>query len=122
MSDKTDKWLRLADRDITTAKVNLKGKQYLWVGFLCHLIVEKSLKAVIADKTNEMPPRIHNLVKLAQLAGLYDDLTETEQELLDVLIPMQIEARYKEYKDTIRKSLTPQGWKALLTRTEEFYV
>jgi len=112
--------LRLCDSDVVTAKVNLKGKQYLWVGFLCHLIVEKSLKAVIAEKTNEMPPKIHNLVRLAELGDVYNDLSEVQVNLLDTLTPMQIDGRYEEYKDAIRKTLSPEKCKQLLAETEPF--
>jgi len=120
MSEKTDYWISLAERDVPTAKVNLKGKQYLWVGFLCHLIVEKSLKAVIADITDEIPPKIHKLTRLAELAGMVDELSESQRSLLNTLTPMHIEAQYEDNKNTIRKKFTPQGWKNLLSETEEF--
>ena len=37
--------------------------------FFVHLAIEKALKALVTRKTAEVPPRIHNLPKLAQLAG-----------------------------------------------------
>jgi len=120
MSDKTDYWLRLADEDVISAKVMLKGKRYLWVGFLCHLIVEKSLKAVIAERTNDVPPKIHNLRRLADKAGLINDLSSSQQSLLSKLTNMHIDGRYEEYKDAIRQTLPPEICKTLITETEAF--
>ena len=37
-------WLDLAAYDLETADVMLRGKRYLYVGFMCHQVVEKSLK------------------------------------------------------------------------------
>ncbi|MBI4556518.1 MAG: HEPN domain-containing protein [Candidatus Hydrogenedentes bacterium] len=38
--------------------------------FLAHLALEKALKAQVCRHTGEVPPRIHNLPKLATLAGV----------------------------------------------------
>jgi len=120
MSDKTDKWLRMCDNDVKTTKINLEGEQYMWVSFHCHLIVEKALKAVIAEITDEMPPRIHNLKKLAEIALLYDDLSDTQRDLLKNLTPMNIDGRYEEYDDNFEEVLTPQECATLLAETEDF--
>jgi HEPN domain-containing protein len=58
---KKDYWLNTAEDDLDTAKAMLDLKKYLWVGFMCHLVVEKSLKAVIANN-NQFPPKIHHLI------------------------------------------------------------
>jgi len=96
-----------------TAKAMLKTKRYLWVGFMCHLTVEKSLKAVIATNTIKLPPKIHDLAKLANLAGIYSDFSDTQKSLLATLDPMHIEARYPDYKEEVRKSLPPEVCKNL---------
>jgi len=38
--------------------------------FFGHLAMEKALKAVVCSATAEVPPRIHDLIRLAGLAGL----------------------------------------------------
>jgi hypothetical protein len=38
-------WIDLARYDLGAAKAMLKAKQRLYVGFLCHLVIEKTLKA-----------------------------------------------------------------------------
>lgn len=57
-------WLDLAKYDLETARAMLETGRYLYVHFCCQQAIEKTLKALIAHQSNEMPPRLHNLVKL----------------------------------------------------------
>ena len=98
MFDKVAYWLELCDDDLRAAKNLLASKDYLWMGFICHLIAEKALKAAIANTTSEVPPKDHRLLKLAALANLDGDLSEAQETLLGKLSPLQIEARYPSYK------------------------
>ena len=120
MSDKVGYWLNLCDDDLKTAWVLYNAKQFLWMCFICHLITEKALKAAVVFKTNNMPPKIHRLTKLAEISGLYEMLSENHIELLEKLTPMQIESRYPEYKDKINEKLTTSFCKQLICETEEF--
>ena len=119
MIDKVDYWLELCDDDLRAAKSLLASKDYLWMGFICHLIAEKALKAAVANVTDEIP-RIHQLLKLANLAKLNDDLSESQKDLLSKLMPLQIEARYPEQKARIAATLTNDYCAKLLKETEEF--
>jgi len=89
------------------------------VGFMCHLAIEKGLKAVIA-KDGAIPPKIHTLARIAELAGLADSLTDEQKMLLAELQPLNIEARYPSNKDEVVKLLNGKYCKELITRTEEF--
>jgi len=51
----------------------LKSKNYLWMGFICHLIAEKAIKAVIASVTEDVSPKDHRLIKLAELAQIENE-------------------------------------------------
>ena len=53
--DKVEYWLELCDGDMMVAKNLFKSKDFPWMAFLCHLVVEKSLKAVIANSTEQEP-------------------------------------------------------------------
>jgi HEPN domain-containing protein len=121
VNEKVEYWFKLADYDIETAKVMLKGGRYLYVGFMCHQSVEKALKGVIAHGSEEgdMPPKIHDLSKLAIRAKLFDLMSERQQDFIDELNPLNIEARYPEYKDEIAAGLTSENCGELLTATEE---
>jgi len=120
MSEKVEYWLDLCDDDLETAKALFQSKRYLHMGFFCHMIAEKALKAVVAKKTNELPPRIHELDRLAVLGGIRETLSKEQLALLNDLEPLQIEARYPEYKARLMRKLTPAVSKQLLKETEEF--
>ncbi len=45
--DKVKYWKELADYDIETAEVMYNGGRWLYVGFMCHLVIEKTIKVVL---------------------------------------------------------------------------
>ena len=120
MNEKVGYWLDLADYDIETAKVMLNGGRYLYVGFMCHQTIEKAMKAVIARDCigDEIPPKIHDLQKLAEKAGLFVRMSEDQKEVLRMLNPLNIEARYPEYKNYLATTLTNEVCQELLAETE----
>ena len=120
MLDKVEYWLELCDDDVKAATAMLKSKNFLWTGFICHLIAEKALKAAIANVTNEVPPKTHDLPRLAGKTNFGDDISEEHMILLSELMPLQIEARYPEYKEKIAALLTENYCSKLLNDTEEF--
>ena len=50
-------WLLCADYDLQTAEAMLSTKRYLYVVFMCHLAIEKTLKAVCAEARPRVPPK-----------------------------------------------------------------
>ena len=120
MFDKAEYWLNICEEDISTVKSLLDNGKLLWAGFICHLIAEKALKAIIADKTNEVPPRIHDLPRLAKIADIFEDLSYAQRKLLRQLMPLQIEARYPEFKQNLESMLTIESCRQLFSEVEEF--
>ena len=120
MLDKEKYWLDLCDEDVTVADLLLKGNKYLQVGFFCHLIAEKALKAVIASITDEVPPKIHDLHKLAKYGEIYNDLSEEHLILFKELMPLHIDGRYPEYKANISKTLNAEKCARIFEETEGF--
>ena len=104
--EKINYWLEIADYDFETANVMLEGKRFLYVGFMCHQTIEKVLKAYYSSKFDEVPPLIHNLKHIAVKVGIYDLLSEEQKDIIDLLIPLNIEARYPTYKEQLLKSLS----------------
>ncbi len=119
MQDKVKYWIEMSDYDIDTAKAMLETRRYLYVGFMCHQTIEKALKAYWSANLDEIPLKIHTLSRLAERTGLEKELNEQQQDLLDVLEPLNIEARYPSYKERLMKSLTHEYCINLLKRTEE---
>ena len=84
------------------------------------MIAEKALKAVITERTSKIPPKIHDLQKLATYGGIFDSLSDEQFALMDKLKPLQIEARYPEYKERIASTLTVESCQKILIETEGF--
>jgi len=118
LTEKARYWWRLVEYDPDTAKSLLATRRYLYVGFLCHLIIEKSLKAVIAGLGSE-PPRIHNLARLAEFAGLLQEMSAEQLSVLDDLDPMNIEGRYPGDIDNLARTLNAKRCALMLAQTEE---
>jgi HEPN domain-containing protein len=62
--------------------------------FFVHLALEKIIKAHIWRVKKEMPPRIHNLNRLAEVAGL--PLDEKNRDILAEVNEFNIEGRYSD--------------------------
>lgn len=108
-----------SEYDFQTARAMLETKRYLYMGFMCHQAVEKALKGILVSrKPEEELPYIHKLVRLANLSGVSDEMTEEQLSLLDMLSPMNIEARYPMPKERLLSSLTEDKCKAMIQETE----
>jgi len=62
--------------------------------YFVHLMLEKALKAHVCKTTRDIAPRIHNLVKLAELSGL--PFEQMQIDSLAEINPFNIEGRYPE--------------------------
>lgn len=120
MDDKTSYWVEIAEYDLDTAQAMFDTGRYLYVGFMCHQVVEKMLKAAVSN-LGKTPPYIHNLSKLAETSNLYERLDDNQKDLLDSLEPLNIQARYPEDKDRVFRSLTAEKCGELLAQTKELY-
>jgi HEPN domain-containing protein len=116
--DKVNYWLDLSKEDLTVARLLIDGGKYLYAGFLTHLAVEKALKAQI-ESNGDTPQKIHNLIRLAELGGLLALMNDKQTELLKMLNPLQIEARYPAYKQAVESTLTAQECDTLLEQAKE---
>ena len=121
MKEKIEYWVDMAQYDMETAKVMLKGKRFLYVGFMCHQVVEKVLKGYYVLGKGENPPYTHNLNYLAQQSGIYDEMTEEHKDFIDLLEPLNIQARYPTDKKRLIQSLNDQKCKEITQKTEELY-
>ena len=117
--DKVSYWKELADYDVDTAEFMYIGGRWLYVGFMCHLVIEKTIKSYWCAKKPDDVPYIHNLLKLAQSCGLVSKMSQQQLKFLAELMPMNIEARYPSYKDELAKKLTPEYCRILINRTKE---
>ena len=110
-------WAERAAYDLDTARAMLETKRYLYVLFCCQQTVEKMLKAVIATRSQELPPRLHQLVRLAERAQV--SLNEERADFLRELSAHYIQSRYPEEIADIASQVSIQQAQQVVEKTEE---
>jgi len=106
MNEKVEYWKELSDYDIKTAEAMLQSKRYLYVGFMAHQAIEKILKAYFVKAKDETAPFSQSLSLLAKRSDIYKSFSEEQKDFIDLLEPMNIEARYPTNKKRLMESLT----------------
>ncbi len=119
LDSKVKYWIDLSDYDLETAEAMLQTKRYLYVGFMCHQAIEKAFKANYTSWKSETAPYSHSLSYLAKQGGFYEMLSEEQQEFIDQVEPLNIEARYPSHKKRLLQSLTDSKCRELISRTKE---
>ena len=51
--------------------------------------------------------------------GLSEEMNEDQLHFIDLMIPMNIEARYPSYKEALSRGLTPDYCRSIIDRTKE---
>ncbi len=120
MDELSKKWVERSEYDMETAKAMLKAKRYLYVGFMCQQSLEKLLKAIIVQQGKEIL-QIHNLVRLAEISGIYPSMNTEYQDFLANLTPFAIKARYGDYRENLLEIIDKKGAQAYLSKTEEVF-
>jgi len=90
----TQYWVKSAEEDFEVGRHLVKTGKTRHGLFFVHLALEKMLKACLCKNQNKTPPKIHNLIKLYQLAGLEADIER--QDALSALNRFCLEGRYPE--------------------------
>lgn len=112
-------WKELSDYDLDTANAMYDTKRWLYVGFMCHQVLEKILKAYWCATQEDTPPFIHSLLRLAEGSGLMAQMEETQLLFLDEMMPMNIEARYPSYKLALAQGLNDEICLQMINRAKE---
>lgn len=118
-NDKIRYWVEMSDYDLETAKAMLFSKRYLYVGFMCHQAIEKILKAYWSMKREDPPMKIHSLMRLAEMSGIDEFMSEEQKNFVDTIEPLNIETRYPSHKERLLKSLTPERCRQIIKTTNE---
>lgn len=118
MTDRITYWVEMSDYDFDTAKAMLETRRFLYVGFMCHQVIEKILKAYWNKVSDEPPLKIHTLSRLAEKTGIDQEMSDAQLDFIDVLEPLNIEARYPSYKERLLKSLDVNRCNELIRQTD----
>lgn len=117
MDDVSRQWADRARYDLETADAMFKAERHLYVLFCCQQAVEKALKAVIVGQTGELPPRVHNLLRLAEAAGIESNCEDVR--FLGELSSYYIQSRYPEEVRPTGESVTETLAREVLDKTEQ---
>jgi HEPN domain-containing protein len=88
--------------------------------YYLHLTLEKIIKAHVCKKTGEVAPKLHNLVRLAEMTGL--PVSGDDRKFLAKMLRFNIEGRYPDsYEELpsassitrIRQGRIPNLWPSI---------
>lgn len=103
-------WKKSSDEDFAAAESLLEKGHLRHSLFFAHLAIEKALKAHVTKEINDVPPRIHNLIRLVEIACL--KLNQQQQEFLREFGVYQLQGRYPDSEqisldeDTVRTEIS----------------
>jgi HEPN domain-containing protein len=110
-------WLNGAEHDLEAADSLFKSAKYDWCLFIGHLVLEKALKAHFVSANKKVPPKTHNLLKLAEQSEL--ELTEDKKLFFAEVNDFNLEARYPDYKNEFYKNCTKDFAKEYFAKIKE---
>ncbi len=114
MRKDTANWIALAEYDVETAHHMLATGRYLYVIFLCHLALEKMLKAHVAEVTQSVPIKTHDLIYLVRKCELkmpaqyLDFIGKINTASIPTRYPDDLQRALKEYPKSVAKDYLTQ--------------
>ncbi|MEW5693368.1 MAG: HEPN domain-containing protein [Candidatus Hydrogenedentota bacterium] len=119
-SEQVKYWLSCAEQDLAVAEHLFTHGYYIWSLFIGHLVIEKMLKAFYVKDNFKIPPKIHNLLILAESTRI--NLTSEQKKLLFEINGFNIETRYPEEKMTFYKICDQKFANEYFTKIKELYL
>lgn len=113
-------WREHAQYDLDTADSLYSGGRFPYSLFMCHLAIEKMLKAIIVETTGEHAPYTHNLRELAKRSGR--TFSDEDATLLFEINEFNMEARYPDWKDAFYEKATNAFTKKYLDETQRLFI
>ena len=117
-AEKVEYWLGIADYDLDTAEAMYSTGRWLYVAFMCHQVIEKTLKAYWCATQEDEPPYIHNHKRLADGCELYSKMSIEQKDFLNTVTTYNIEARYPESKDALARKLDKEACRFIIDNTK----
>jgi len=114
MRKDTQNWVELAEYDLETARHMLKTDRYLYVIFLCHLALEKMLKAHVTEATQAIPVKTHDLIYLVkkstiELPGPFlDFIGKINTASIPTRYPEDLQSALKDYPKPVAREYLHQ--------------
>lgn len=112
----TKNWLQSAAYDLKASETLYKNKHYIYVVFMCHLALEKTLKAILSEMFKELPPYTHNLNRLIELGNI--ELPEDYQIFVNKINLQSVPTRYPEDIKRLTKEFGREVTEDFLKKTK----
>lgn len=113
----TQNWIAMAEYDLGTAQHMLETGRLLYVVFMCHLALEKILKAHVTETTQDIPKKTHDLIYLIKKANLI--LPKEQLEFVGKINNASVPTRYPEDLQKILKEYPKNVVEDYLKQTRE---
>lgn len=113
------KWLEQVDEDILAAEALYNSGRWLYIGFMCHQAIEKTIKAYWFATRDDEPMYLHNHFRLLDGCGLKNELSDQQRRFIEVMSPMYIAARYPEYKNQVARMLNKESSAYMIDETKK---
>jgi len=119
MKKEVKNWLDSAKYDLETAQYLFDAGRYIYTIFMCHLAIEKILKAKVEEITSKTASKSHNLRYLVKLSSIepHEDMFNFLSKLSDVSIP----TRYPEDFGELKKSYDKKAAQTYLSHAKEAF-
>ena len=119
MRKEVQNWLDSARYDLEVAG-NLPGiGSYVYTVFMCHLALEKVLKAKVVEITGKKPPKTHDLEYLVELSELSPN--EDAERFISRISNVSTVARYPRDFQMMLKDFSRERAESTLSRTTEVF-
>jgi HEPN domain-containing protein len=119
MKKEVKNWLDSAQYDMETAENMFQTGRYIYTIFMCHLALEKILKAKVEEVSEKTPPKTHDLEYLVGLAGLSPD--EEMEKFIAEISNLSIVTRYPSDFQAMFKNFSRARVESILTQTKEAF-
>ena len=119
MRKDTKNFVRSSQYDLETANFMLNTGRYIYVIFMCHLSLEKILKALISETKQIVPPKTHNLIYLIKIGNI--SLPKEYFEFIAKINNANIITRYPEDFTRVLEAYPESIAKEYLSITKEIH-
>ena len=117
MNEVVSNWVRSSRYDIKTAEALYISRRYVYVIFMCHLAVEKALKAVVLDRRKKSAPKTHDLVRLVELSEI--TVPDRHRPIIAHLSEASVPTRYPEDMSKLVRYYNRSAAQRYLKETKE---
>ena len=119
--ERAGRWLSIVTEDLSVAEDLYKTGHWLYVGFMCHQVIEKMLKCYCCVCRDDEPPYLHDHDRIAKGCGLYTKMSDEQKNFLQGIRNLYIEARYREVKDAVSRRLNRNNATMILEQTKQLH-